>query len=221
MRNGKIYVLGINGSPRKKWNTAMMTGKALEGAASKGAETEMVHLYDLSFFGCTSCFACKTKGGKSYGKCAVNDGLKPVLEKAADADAIILGSPIYFGNTTGEMRSFLERLYFQYLVYGGPPRTLSPGKKKIGFIYTMNAPEAVMKDVGYDRYFSSGEMAAKMIFGYAESLCSYETLQFEDYSKVVFDMFDPAIRVKRREEVFPEDLQKAFDMGVRFAEAAG
>jgi multimeric flavodoxin WrbA len=76
-----MKLLAINGSPRKKWNTAMLLENALEGAASKGAETELVHLYDLTYTGCTSCFACKLKGGKSYGKCAVNDGLTPVLEK--------------------------------------------------------------------------------------------------------------------------------------------
>ena len=42
-------VIAINGSPRKKWNTAMLLEKALEGAKSKGADTELVHLYDLQF----------------------------------------------------------------------------------------------------------------------------------------------------------------------------
>lgn len=214
-----MKVLAINGSPRKKWNTAMMLEKALEGAASKGAETEIIHLYDLKYKGCISCFSCKTKDGKSYGKCAVNDELTPVLEKAAEADAVILGSPIYFGNMTGEMRSFMERFMFQYLVYSGPPRTLFPKKINIGLIYTMNAPKAVMKDVGYDKYFESNEVITKMLFGASETLCSYETLQFEDYSKVVFEMFDPSTRITRREEVFPKDLQKAFDMGAKFASA--
>lgn len=81
----KVYA--INGSPRKKWNTATLLEKALEGAASKGAETELVHLYDLDFKGCTSCFSCKLKEGKSYGNCAMNDGLTPVLSKLAEADA--------------------------------------------------------------------------------------------------------------------------------------
>jgi multimeric flavodoxin WrbA len=90
----KIYA--INGSPRKKWNTALLLEHALAGAASQGAETELIHLYDLTYKGCTSCFSCKLKGGKSYGRCAMNDGLTPVLEKLAEADAFILGSPIYF-----------------------------------------------------------------------------------------------------------------------------
>jgi multimeric flavodoxin WrbA len=55
--------MAFNGSPRKTWNTATLLEKALEGAASKGAETELVHLYDVTFKGCISCFACKTKGG--------------------------------------------------------------------------------------------------------------------------------------------------------------
>ena len=49
-------VLAINGSPRKMWNTGMLLKKALEGAVSQGADTELVHLYDLDFKGCTELF---------------------------------------------------------------------------------------------------------------------------------------------------------------------
>ncbi len=66
-----MKVFAVNGSPRKNWNTAALLSKALEGAASLGAETELIHLYDLSFKGCVSCFTCKLRGGKSYGKCVV------------------------------------------------------------------------------------------------------------------------------------------------------
>jgi multimeric flavodoxin WrbA len=48
-----MNVIGINGSPRKRWNTATLVAKALEGAASLGATTELFHLYDLDFKGCT------------------------------------------------------------------------------------------------------------------------------------------------------------------------
>ncbi len=77
-----MKVVAINGSPRKKWNTATLLEKVLEGAASEGAETEMIHLYDLNFKGCTSCFACKVKDGKNYGKCTIKDDLTLVLEKS-------------------------------------------------------------------------------------------------------------------------------------------
>ena len=59
-----MKLLAINGSPRKKWNTAMLLEHALNGAASKGATTELIHLYDLDFKGCTSCFACKAERWK-------------------------------------------------------------------------------------------------------------------------------------------------------------
>ena len=52
-----MHVLAINGSPRKNWYTATLLEQALAGAAETGAETELVHLYDLNFKGCTSCFA--------------------------------------------------------------------------------------------------------------------------------------------------------------------
>src|SRR5512143_1634038 len=105
-----MKVMAFNGSPRKKWNTATLLEKALEGAASEGAETRLVHLYDITYTGCISCFACKTIGGKSYGKCAAQDGLTPFLREAESADALIFGSPLYFGTVSGQMRSFMERL---------------------------------------------------------------------------------------------------------------
>jgi multimeric flavodoxin WrbA len=60
-------VIAINGSPRKNGNTAILLQKALDGAASVGAETEIVHLVDLNYKGCTSCFACKRKGAQLAG----------------------------------------------------------------------------------------------------------------------------------------------------------
>ena len=210
-----MNIVAVNGSPRKKWNTATLLEKALEGAASQGAETELVHLYDLDFKGCTSCFSCKLKGGKSYGKCALNDGLTPVLEKLADADAFLLGSPIYFGTVTGEMRSFMERLLFQYLTYTRPPGSLFGRKIPTAFIYTMNVSEEIMKEYQYPVHFGLNENYLTRLFGQAETLCSFETLQFEDYDKVVFNYFDPEQRRERHRTVFPEDCRKAFELGTR------
>ena len=68
-----MKIMAFNGSPRKEWNTATLLKKALEGASSQGAKTELIHLYDLKYKGCISCFACKEKGGKGYGKCVVRD----------------------------------------------------------------------------------------------------------------------------------------------------
>lgn len=214
-----MNVLAINGSPRKNWNTATLLDKALEGAASQGAKTELVNLYDLNYKGCMSCFSCKLKDGSSYGKCAVKDDLTPILEKIADADAVILGSPIYFGNTTGQMKSFIERMAFPYLVYDNEYSTLFQKKIPIGFIYTMNVNEAILKEVGYEQILKSTEMMLGRIFGNIETLYVTDTYQFSDYSKYVVTKFNEEAKAKRRKEVFPNDCQKAYEMGVKFARA--
>ena len=85
-----MKVLVINGSPRKKWNTAILLKKALEGASSQGAETRLIHLYALNYKGCISCFACKTIGGESYGRCAVKDDLTPILQAVLGVQSLIL-----------------------------------------------------------------------------------------------------------------------------------
>ncbi|MFC1885139.1 flavodoxin family protein [Thermodesulfobacteriota bacterium] len=212
-----MKVMAFNGSPRKKWNTATLLEKAIEGASSQGAETSLVHLYDLHFKGCISCFACKTKGGKSYGTCAVKDDLTPIYEEIKEAGAIILGSPIYFGDVSGELRSFQERLLFPYLVYESPPQTLYPRTIRTAWIYTMNAPEEFAQQFGYDRLFNSNERIMRMIFGHSESMMSYDTYQFDDYSKMVANRFDVDKKEKRRREVFPKDCRKAYDLGAALA----
>lgn len=214
-----MNVIGINGSPRKQWNTATLVAKALEGAASQGATTELVHLYDLNFKGCKSCFACKMRGGKSYGKCVMNDDLAPVLEKIAAADALVIGSPIYFGMVTGETRSFLERLLFPYLTYTVPYGTLFPGKIRTGFIYTMNVPEELSDEWGYDYIFKGNERYTQLLLGEAETLCAFDTCQVEDYSKLVIECFDPNQKAKRRTDVLPIEGQRAFELGKRLTGA--
>lgn len=213
-----MKVIAFNGSPRKKWNTATLLEKALEGSASQGAETKLVHLYDLNFKGCVSCFACRTINGKFYGSCALKDDLAPLLKEVKEeADAIILGSPIYFHAVTGEMKSFMDRLLYPYIEYTDPFTAIFPRKIKTGVIFTMNRPEEQFKEYGYDRYFAQLKGYLKMVFGHCELLYSCETLQFKDYGKVVSSRFDPVQRIERHREVFPQDCQKAFELGARLA----
>ena len=197
-----------------------MLEHVLSGAASKGAKTELIHLYDYDYKGCHSCFACKLKDGKSYGRCAVRDGITPVLEKIhEEADALVFGTPFYFGTMTGMMRSFTERLMFSHLVYAMPPASLFPRKIKTAFIYTMNVGEEHSNKVNYPVHIESNEWALSTIFGTpSESLSAFATKQFDDYSKYVFNMGDPVERVKNAEKIFPEDCKKAYDLGIRLAE---
>ncbi|RPH50720.1 MAG: flavodoxin family protein [Desulfobacteraceae bacterium] len=213
-----MTIIGINGSPRKNWNTATLLTKALEGAASQGAQTELIHLYDLAFKGCRSCFACKIIDGPHNGRCAQKDELSPVLKKIEDeADAIILGSPIYFNAMTGEMRSFIERLLFAHMVYSQPFRSVFPRRIRCGIIYTMNITEEMAAERGYEAMFSSTEASFRMVFGEAETFCCYDTYQFPDYSKVVMEYMNPAKKAARRNNLFPDDCRKAFELGCRIA----
>ncbi|KFL35021.1 MULTISPECIES: flavodoxin family protein [unclassified Sulfurospirillum] len=212
-----MKIVAINGSPRKNANTATLLQKALEGAAKQGAQTELVHLYDLNYQGCVSCFACKLKNGKSYGKCAHKDELIPLLESLREADAILLGSPIYFGNITGMMRSFIERLAFQYTIYDVNYSSLFPRKIPIGLMYTMNLDEKRMREWGYVEALQGLEKRLGSIFGSSEALYVTDTYQFKDYSKYEVTAFSEPHKAQRRKEVFPKDCEKAYDMGVRFA----
>ena len=212
--------LAFNGSPRKTGNTATLLGKALEGAASKGAQTTLVHLYDLAYSGCRSCMGCKTKGGKSYGHCAIKDDLSPILGSIQEADAILLGSPIYFWAVTGEMKSFMERLmypFYRYVQEDDPLPTLFPKKIPTAFIYTMGVPERRMEDLGYRQAIALNEMFMGRIFGKAESMVSCDTCLVDDYTKIDQTRFDPAEKAARKEATFPQEGRKAFEMGVRLA----
>ncbi len=215
-----MKIVAVNGSPRKNASTAILLEKALEGAASLGAETELIHLYDLDYKGCVSCFACKLKGGKSYGKCAYRDELSPVLKNIETADGLILGSPIYFKSVTGQMRSFMERLMFPYQTYLTGYKSLFERKLPTGFIYTMNVTADRMEQMGYSEVMEPGEGVLARLFGSCEHLIVNNTYQFDDYSKYAVTVFDEREKAKVREKEFPVDCDKAFDLGARLTQQA-
>lgn len=217
---GFMKAIAINGSPRKRWNTATLLRKALAGAKAKGAETELVHLYDLSYRGCISCFECKKIDGKSYGRCAVKDELTPILARIAKAQVLILGSPLYFHTESGEMRSFMERLLFPYVAYTPERTCIFPGQTRTGLIYTMNVTEENMSAYSQDVSVAASRRVMTRVFGNCEVLLSTDTLQFRDYSKYVSTLFDPAAKARRRETVFPQDCARAHELGAKLVSAA-
>jgi len=208
-----MKVVAINGSPRKNWNTHILLNKVLEGAENASAQTELINLYDLEYKGCIGCLACKVKNGKSLGRCAVNDGLKPVLDVIDTCDGLILGSPIYLGGVTAMIRAFLERLIFQYISYDDHLKSYFNGSMRTAFIYTMNVSESMLTQFGYNEIFKSYETMLNRHFSYTGTLLSTETLQVKDYSKFHMAQFNEMDRKKRREETFPDDCQKAYDLG--------
>lgn len=218
--NGVIHmnVIAINGSPRKKDNTAILLNKALEGAASNGAEVEMINLYDFNYKGCRSCFMCKLIKGNSYGQCCINDEISSILSKIKNVDAIILGSPIYLGSITGEMKSFMERLIFPYLVYDENYSSLFPKRISVGLIYTFGVDEQKLEQTKWKEPLKYNEFLIERFLGKAESIFVTDTYQFDDYSKYVSTAFDANKKLKRRKEVFPQDCKKAFELGKRLVQ---
>ncbi len=192
----------------------------MAGAKSKGAETEMVHLYDYTYRGCASCFGCKRIGGKSYGQCAQRDQLTPILDRVAKANVLVLGSPIYFFTETAQMRAFRERLLFPYLTYTPDHRSIFPGKIHTGLVCTMNQAQEQLAVSGQDKSMFISQAIMKRIFGNCEVLLCTDTHQFDDYSKYVSTAFDANAKAKRRKEVFPQDCARAYDLGANLAAAA-
>jgi multimeric flavodoxin WrbA len=102
-----MRVLAVNGSPRKKGNTATILEQVLAGAAEQGAETRMIHLNALKLKGCQGCLACR----ENIGECACKDDFQDVLEALKTSDAVAFGTPIYVFHVSGQFKSFLDRCY--------------------------------------------------------------------------------------------------------------
>lgn len=210
-----MKLLAVNGSPRKKWNTAQLLEQVVAGAREKGAEAELVHLRDYHYTGCISCFECKRIGGPSYGRCVLKDELRPILDKAHEADVLVLGTPFYICTETAFMRAFEERLWFQYLLYSNVKPPLSPRKKATALIYTMNVRQDEIVSYGKNVIIDKAKWLMEQQFATCEVLLSCDTLQFNDYSKYDTDMWNEKAKRERHATVFPQDLKKAFALGGR------
>ncbi|MEE1117396.1 MAG: flavodoxin family protein [Methanosphaera sp.] len=211
----KFYL--INGSNRRKFNTAKLIDAVAEGITdeldnqNKTAKVEIIDLYTLEYKGCKSCLHCKKIEGKYYGTCPIKDDLNELLPKFWGADALILGSPIYFRNVTGQMRCFLERLLFPKYVYGG--ESLSK-PKHTAMIYDMNVSEEISNEK-YDHIYDNIEDFLEYTFKIKPySLKVYDTYQFKDYSLYQHN-FDEEAKRKQMEEQFPKDLEEAYNIGVQ------
>ena len=216
----------INGSPRKNWNTHQLLNSAMHGAESAGAEAELFHLSDYNVKGCYSCFACKRKGNSTNGVCAVSDELRPVLQQIMDADVLIIGSPIYFGNLTAATMAILERIEYPVLNYkpalnGVRPRTL-PKEKQTGWILDMNCPEKDMEQRGYTKRISDLEKQLSGIVGNGEymTVFSCDTYQFSNYEEYDAPVFNEQKKRRHHELQFPTDLKNAYELGRMLVENA-
>ncbi|VVB52597.1 Iron-sulfur flavoprotein [uncultured archaeon] len=124
MKKDKMKVVAINGSARKQGNTAILIKYVLSELEKVGIETELIELSGEKILGCTACYKCLDK---KDGHCAVkSDIVNDCIDKMAEADGIILGSPIYFADITAEMKALIERSGMVALANG------SMFKRKVG-----------------------------------------------------------------------------------------
>ncbi len=207
-------IVAVNAGPRMGWNTDTLVSEAARGAKAAGAEIIRFDLFKLEkYTGCVSCFGCKKE--KNKGHCVVRDGLTPVLDAIREADGLIIGSPNYLSELTASFRALYERLVFQFLTYNRETPCCNPRPIPVLLIMTSNAPDRMYASLieGYRRTLSG-------FVGPTETLVAGNTLQLRDYSKTdwPWTLFDPGDKIKRHEEVFPEEIKKACQLGAALAE---
>ncbi|WP_273266533.1 flavodoxin family protein [Flexistipes sinusarabici] len=103
-----MKVFALNASPRKDGNTALLINKIFSTLNKYNIETEMYQLAGETLRGCTACRTCFEK--KNMQCVFKNDCLNEIVQKTAEADGIIFGSPTYFADVTAEMKAIIDRL---------------------------------------------------------------------------------------------------------------
>ena len=145
-----MKIVAVLGSPRLNGNSATLAKRFLETAEALGAETQTFALNKLNYRGCQGCMSCKKKSEV----CVLQDDLTEVIEAVRGTDVLLLATPVYYSDVTGQMKLFIDRM-FCFLTpdfHNNPQRTrLAPGKKLV-FIQTQGqAEETSFADV-FPRY---------------------------------------------------------------------
>ena len=147
-----MQILAFNGSPRRQGNTSTIIESILEGARSKGADTEEIRLHDIDLKGCMGCMSCR----KNPGVCKQKDDLSPYLEAIKRCDGVVVGSPIYMYRIAGQMKVFVDRIYS---LYASRPEggyvSMVPTGKTYALVTSQGAP-------GTDQYVKSIRYLAGM-----------------------------------------------------------
>ncbi len=102
-----MKVVAINGSPRKKGNTYHLLTKVCEVLGKEGIDTEIVQLGGKNVRGCIACYKCvDEKDGKCHGP---KDDMHEIIAKIVEADGVLIGSPVYFGSVSTEVKALIDR----------------------------------------------------------------------------------------------------------------
>ena len=102
-----MKVLMINGSPRKEGNTALALLEMQKVFEKNGIEVEYYQVGGLEIAGCAGCAYCYKNG-----KCVKDDIVNELAERFAEADGLVIGSPVYYSSPNGTLISLLDRLFY-------------------------------------------------------------------------------------------------------------
>lgn len=112
-----MKVVALNGSPRKKGNTAHAIDLVLDELVKQGIEVEVLQIGSMETSGCTGCNACFKHRNE---KCIIEgDQVNDFIQKMKEADGLLLGSPVYWADINGTMKSFLDRVFYVAGANGG------------------------------------------------------------------------------------------------------
>lgn len=102
-----MKVLLINGSPHAKGSTYTALNEVAVTLEKEGIETEMIHIGNQAIRGCIACAKCR-----EIGHCVFDDAVNDVAEKFANADGLVVGSPVYYASANATLVAFLDRLFY-------------------------------------------------------------------------------------------------------------
>lgn len=141
-----MKVLMINGSPREDGNTARALKEVADTLKAEGVESEIVWLGNRPVRGCTACYQCIQR---NLGRCVFDDDIaNRIVEKLADADGIVLGSPTYYGQPAGALLAVWQRVCFAASnhVKGKPAASVAICRRggSTAAFQTMNMPFEMM-----------------------------------------------------------------------------
>ncbi|MFA5110982.1 MAG: flavodoxin family protein [Desulfobaccales bacterium] len=140
-----MKIVAVLGSPRAQSNSSTLARTLLTGAAEQGAETKEFLLNRMDFQGCQGCGGCKTKSET----CMKEDELSAALEEVKAADVLVLASPVYFGDISGQMKCFFDRTY-SYLNPDFSSR-VPQGKQAVVILVQANPDDQQFNDI-FPRY---------------------------------------------------------------------
>ena len=140
-----MKIIGFIGSPRKEGNTAWAVNKILEGAKEQGAETESWHFSELDIKPCNGCLGCVQSD-----KCVINDDMQKIYDALEQADALVLGSPVYMGQMSAQAKIFTDRLFAQITPRFSPRFKEENAGKKLILVFTQGNPDPDMFKVYFD-----------------------------------------------------------------------